>query len=58
MLRPLSPAGTSFLRGLSKSGGGEDVDLFLRIREKNHFRILRPSRARVNHPWWNDGKPI
>jgi GT2 family glycosyltransferase len=41
-----------------KSGGGEDVDLFLRIREKNQFRNYKTlPEAEVHHPWWNSGKP-
>jgi len=40
-----------------RSGGGEDVDFFLRVREYNHFRNLRTVRqAVVLHPWWNDQK--
>lgn len=38
--------------------GGEDVDLFIRIRQQNKFKNYAClPQAVVNHPWWNDGKP-
>jgi glycosyltransferase involved in cell wall biosynthesis len=41
-----------------KSGGGEDVDFFLRIREKNGYRNYKSlPEAKVYHPWWNEGRP-
>jgi glycosyltransferase involved in cell wall biosynthesis len=40
-----------------KSGGGEDVDFFLRIREKNGNKNYKSlPEAKVYHPWWNAGK--
>ncbi len=40
-----------------KSGGGEDVDLLLRIREKNGYRNYKTlPQASVEHPWWKDGR--
>ncbi|PZR25071.1 MAG: hypothetical protein DI535_19615 [Citrobacter freundii] len=39
------------------SGGGEDVDFFLRVREHNQFRNFKTLRlAAVQHPWWNNKK--
>lgn len=40
-----------------KSGGGEDVDLPLRIclRNNKEFKCLKD--ARVVHPWWNNAQP-
>ena len=57
MLRRSALQGLRFSEVYPKSGGGEDVDLFLRIRENNHFRNYKTlPEARVNHPWWNDGR--
>jgi len=41
-----------------KFGGGEDVDFFLSVRDKNQcgdYRTLK--EAVVCHPWWKEGKP-
>lgn len=41
-----------------KSGGGEDVDFFLRLRKRNNYRNLKTlPHAAVVHPWWNEEKP-
>jgi glycosyltransferase involved in cell wall biosynthesis len=57
MLRRSALQGLRFSELYPKSGGGEDIDLFLRIREKNHFRNYKTLReAAVHHPWWNGGK--
>ena len=41
-----------------KSGGGEDIDFFLKVRERNQFKNYRSlPLAGVEHPWWNAGKP-
>ncbi len=58
MVRRSALQGNRFSMLYPKSGGGEDIDLFLRIREKNgnkNYRTL--PEAKVYHPWWNDGKP-
>lgn len=40
-----------------KSGGAEDIDFFLKVRERNQFRNYRNlPLAEVKHPWWNAGK--
>jgi GT2 family glycosyltransferase len=40
-----------------KSGGGEDVDFFLKVREKNGYQNYRSlPQAAVYHPWWNSGR--
>ena len=58
MLRRTALQGLRFSEVYPKSGGGEDIDLFLRIRENSHFRNYKTlPEARVNHPWWNDGRP-
>ena len=47
-----------FLEEYPKSGGGEDIDFFLRIRKRNNYKNLKTvKRAQVWHPWWNNGKP-
>ncbi len=41
-----------------KSGGAEDIDFFLKVREHNKFKNYRSlPLADVEHPWWNAGKP-
>ena len=39
-----------------KSGGGEDIDLPLRVclQHNREFRCIK--EAKVTHPWWNNGK--
>ena len=39
-----------------KSGGGEDIDLPLRVclQHNREFRCIE--EAKVTHPWWNQGK--
>jgi len=47
-----------FSTAYPKAGGGEDVDFFLNVREKNgtsDYRTLK--EAVVYHPWWQGGKP-
>ncbi|HEY0271635.1 MAG TPA: glycosyltransferase [Chitinophaga sp.] len=40
-----------------KSGGGEDMDFFLHVRERNGFRDFRSlPEAAVQHPWWNNDR--
>lgn len=40
-----------------KSGGGEEVEFFLRVREANNFRDFKTlPMAAVTHPWWSNGK--
>lgn len=39
-----------------RSGGGEEVEFFLRVRARNNFKNYRSlPHAAVTHPWWNDG---
>lgn len=41
-----------------RSGGGEDIDFFLRVRARNGFRNYRSlPEAAVEHPWWNNEAP-
>jgi len=39
-----------------KSGGGEDIDLPLRVCLKHHREFRCIKAAKVTHPWWNYGK--
>lgn len=58
MLRRSAIQGNRFSMLYPKSGGGEDIDLFLRIREKNGYKNYRSlPEAKVYHPWWNGGEP-
>ena len=48
---------TRFSTAYPKSGGGEDVDFFLNVREKNAYKDFRSlPQAAVQHPWWNNDK--
>ena len=48
---------TRFLVAYPKSGGGEDVDFFLKVRKKNNYKNLKTlPDAFVQHPWWNNEK--
>ncbi len=40
-----------------KSGGGEDVDFFLKVRKKNGYQNFKTlPLAVVEHPWWKNEK--
>lgn len=55
LVRRSAVGDTRFSLRFPRSGGGEDVDFFLHMREKNHFRNLKTLRqASVMHPWWNN----
>ena len=59
MVRRSAVAGNRFSMLYPKSGGGEDIDLFLRIRENNGYKNYRAlPEAKVHHPWWKDGAPV
>ncbi|MXV50015.1 glycosyltransferase [Pedobacter sp. HMF7647] len=46
-----------FSENYPKFGGGEEVDFFLRVREKNGFKNYKSlPGAAVTHPWWHNGK--
>lgn len=47
-----------FSNAYPKSGGGEDVDFFLRMRKANHYKDFKTLKeAQVWHPWWDNGNP-
>lgn len=55
MVKRSAVGDTRFSAVYPKSGGGEDVDFFLKVREKNGFRNFRTlPEAAVVHPWWNN----
>jgi GT2 family glycosyltransferase len=40
-----------------KTGGGEEVEFFLRVRELNNYKNYKSlPDAEVTHPWWGNGK--
>lgn len=40
-----------------KTGGGEEVEFFLRVRAQNQFTNYRClPLAQAQHPWWNNGQ--
>lgn len=46
-----------FSTAYPKSGGGEDVDFFINVRERNDYQNFRSlPTAAVEHPWWNNDK--
>lgn len=46
-----------FANASSKSGGGEEVEFFLRVREQNDYQNYRSlPQAAVVHPWWRNGR--
>ncbi|MFT3705738.1 MAG: glycosyltransferase [Agriterribacter sp.] len=46
---------TRFSPAYPKSGGGEDVDFFLHVRENNEYKNYKTlPQAVVQHPWWNN----
>ena len=53
IVRRSAVGGTRFRQDFPKSGGGEDVDFFLRVRQNNNDKnfICLPAAA-VIHPWW------
>jgi len=57
MYRRSAMGGLRFSSLFPKSGGGEDVDLPLRIclQHQKEFQCLK--EATVIHPWWNDSTP-
>src|SRR5690606_22022415 len=56
MYRRSSLGNLRFSNQFPKNGGGEDIDLPLRVclRHKREFRCIK--EAKVVHPWWNDGR--
>lgn len=57
MLKRSAIGTTRFSDAFPKKGGGEDVDFFLFTRKRNDRKDLKTlPEARVNHPWWQDGK--
>jgi GT2 family glycosyltransferase len=46
-----------FADAYPKTGGGEEVEFFFRVRELNHFKDYKClADAQVTHPWWGNGK--
>ncbi|CAL1517670.1 glycosyltransferase family A protein [Chitinophaga sp. MM2321] len=46
-----------FSAAIPRTGGGEEVDFFLKVKEKNNDRNLKCLPAAwVTHPWWGGGK--
>lgn len=57
MVKRNAIAGIRFSGVYPKSGGGEDVDFFLRVRQKNNYKNFATlPDAVVSHPWWNNEK--
>lgn len=46
-----------FSSAYPKFGGGEDVDFFLHIRDRCAKDFKTVLSAKVDHPWWDEGRP-
>lgn len=44
-----------FSKEFPKFGGGEDIDLFIRVGMQTGKEFAALPAARVRHPWWNEG---
>ncbi len=57
MFRRSAAGNIRFSPVFPKSGGGEDVDFFLKIRKANNYKNFKTVPAAVvEHPWWNNGQ--
>jgi GT2 family glycosyltransferase len=45
-----------FLELFPKAGGGEDIDLCLRLGREQRASLVSVPAAWVEHPWWSDGR--
>lgn len=55
MIKRSAVKDTRFSTVYPKSGGGEDLDFFLKVREQNNFKDYKSlPQAAVTHPWWNN----
>ncbi len=45
-----------FSKEFPKFGGGEDIDLFIRVGIQTGKEFAALPAARVHHPWWNEGQ--
>lgn len=58
MIRRSAMGNVSFTGKIPKTGGGEEVDFFLKVRERNSYRNYKClPEAAVQHPWWNNEQP-
>ncbi|WP_423735726.1 glycosyltransferase family 2 protein [Chitinophaga caseinilytica] len=58
MVRRSAIGNIRFSEVYPKSGGGEDVDFFLKVRAANQYENYRTlPAAEVNHPWWKNEAP-
>lgn len=57
MVRRRAVGDVRFSDDYPKSGGGEEVEFFLRVRQQNYFKNYKSlPAAQVTHPWWHNGK--
>ena len=57
MVRRSAVNDTRFSTAYPKSGGGEDLDFFLKVREMNGYKDYKTlPAAHVVHPWWKNEK--
>lgn len=55
MISRKAMGGVRFSEIYPKAGGGEDMDFFMNIRERNGYKKFKSlPEAAVEHPWWNN----
>ncbi len=55
MIKRSAMSKIKFSKVYPKSGGGEDVDFFLRVRKQNNYKNFKTlPGAVVYHPWWKN----
>lgn len=55
-LRRSALGGVRFSNAFPKAGGGEDIDLCLRLARPGGQALVSVPDAWVEHPWWADGR--
>jgi glycosyltransferase involved in cell wall biosynthesis len=57
MVRRSAVGSVRFSENYPRAGGGEDVDFFLQVRDRNNGRNFRSlPEAAVTHPWWDHAR--
>jgi GT2 family glycosyltransferase len=58
MIRRTAIGDVRFTGEIPRTGGGEEVDFFMKIRAQNGYRNYKTlPEAAVEHPWWNNERP-
>jgi glycosyltransferase involved in cell wall biosynthesis len=58
MIKRSAIGNVRFTGEIPRTGGGEEVDFFMKIRAQNGYRNYKTlPEAAVEHPWWNNERP-